>query len=47
MEVLWFRYSLDSNFKIENQQILSIDTFVRDPLGIDQKNLKHPSQKMV
>ena len=31
MELLWFRYSLDSNFKIENQQIVSIDTFVRDP----------------
>ena len=31
MELLWFKYSLDSNFKIETQQIVSIDTFVRDP----------------
>ena len=30
MELLWFRYSLDSNFKIENQQIVSIDTFFCD-----------------
>ena len=40
MEVLWFRYSLDSNFKIENQQILSIDTFVRDPFRDRPKKFK-------
>ena len=40
MELLWFRYSLDSNFKIENQQILSIDTFVRDPFRDRPKKFK-------
>ena len=40
MEVLWFRYSLDSNFKIENQQIVSIDTFVRDPFRDRPKKFK-------
>ncbi len=40
MEVLWFRYSLDSNFKIENQQIVSIDTFVRDPFRDKPKKFK-------
>ena len=40
MEVLWFRYSLDSNFKIENQQIISIDTFVRDPFRDRPKKFK-------
>ena len=40
MELLWFRYSLDSNFKIENQQIVSIDTFVRDPFRARPKKLK-------
>ena len=40
MEVLWFRYSLDSNFKIENQQILSMDTFVRDPFRDRPKKFK-------
>ena len=40
MEVLWFRYSLDSNFKIENQQILSMDTFVRDPCRDRPKKFK-------
>ena len=40
MELLWFRYSLDSNFKIENQQILSMDTFVRDPFRDRPKKFK-------
>ena len=40
MEVLWFRYSLDSNFKIENQQVLSMDTFVRDPFRDRPKKFK-------
>ena len=40
MELLWFRYSLDSNFKIENQQIVSIDTFVRDPFRDKPKKFK-------
>ena len=40
MELLWFRYSLDSNFKIENQQIVSIDTFVRDPFRDGPKKFK-------
>ena len=40
MELLWFRYSLDSNFKIENQQIVSIDTFVRDPFRERPKKFK-------
>ena len=40
MELLWFRYSLDSNFKIENQQIVSIDTFVRDPFRDIPKKFK-------
>ena len=40
MEVLWFRYSLDSNFKIENQQIVSINTFVRDPFRDKPKKFK-------
>ena len=40
MELLWFRYSLDSNFKIENQQIISIDTFVRDPFRDKPKKFK-------
>ena len=40
MELLWFRYSLDSNFKIENQQIVSIDTFVRDPFRDNPKKFK-------
>ena len=40
MELLWFRYSLDSNFKIENQQIVSIDTFVRDPFRDRPKKFK-------
>ena len=40
MELLWFRYSLDSNFKIENQQIVSIDTFVKDPFRDRPKKFK-------
>jgi hypothetical protein len=40
MELLWFKYSLDSNFKIENQQIISIDTFVRDPFRDRPKKFK-------
>ena len=40
MELLWFRHSLDSNFKIENQQIVSIDTFVRDPFRDRPKKFK-------
>ncbi len=40
MELLWFKYSLDSNFKIENQQIVSIDTFVRDPFRDKPKKFK-------
>ena len=40
MELLWFRYSLDSNFKIENQQIVSIDTFVIDPFRDRPKKFK-------
>ena len=40
MELLWFRYSLDSNFRIENQQIVSIDTFVRDPFRDRPKKFK-------
>lgn len=40
MELLWFRYSLDSNFKIDNQQIVSIDTFVRDPFRDRPKKFK-------
>ena len=40
MELLWFRYSLDSNFKIENQQIVSIDTSVRDPFRERPKKFK-------
>ena len=40
MELLWFKYSLDSNFKIENQQIISIDTFVRDPCRDKPKKFK-------
>ena len=40
MELLWFRYSLDSNFKIENQQIVSIDTFVRDTFRDRPKKFK-------
>ena len=40
MELLWFKYSLDSNFKIENQQIVSIDTFVRDPFKDKPKKFK-------
>ena len=40
MELLWFRYSLDSNFKIENQQIVSIATFVRDPFRDKPKKFK-------
>ena len=40
MELLWFRYSLDSNFKIENQQIVSIETFVRDPFRDRPKKFK-------
>ena len=39
-ELLWLRYSLDSNFKIENQQIVSIDTFVRDPFRDKPKKFK-------
>ena len=31
MQIFWLQYSLDSNFKIENQQIISIDTNVKDP----------------
>ena len=31
MQIFWLQYSLDSNFKIENQKIISIDTNVRDP----------------
>ena len=40
MELLWFKYSLDSNFKIENQQVLSMDTFVRDPFRDRPKKFK-------
>ncbi len=40
MELLWFKYSLDSNFKIENQQIVSIDTFGRDPFRDRPKKFK-------
>ena len=40
MELLWFKYSLDSNFKIENQQSVSIDTFVRDPFRDRPKKFK-------
>ena len=31
MQILWLKYSLDSNFKIENQQAISINTKVNDP----------------
>ena len=31
MQILWLKYSLDSNFKIENQQVISINTKVNDP----------------
>ena len=47
MELLWFRYSLDSNFKIENQQIVSIDTFVRDPFRDKPKKFKASFSKNI
>ncbi len=40
LEVLWFKYSLDSNFKIENNQIVSIDTKVSDPFRDKPKKFK-------
>ena len=40
LEVLWFKYSLDSNFKIENNQIVSIDTSVSDPFRDKPKKFK-------
>ena len=40
MEVLWFKYSLDSNFQIENKQIISIDTKVEDPFRDKPKKFK-------
>ena len=40
MEVLWFKYSLDSNFQIENKQIISIDTKVEDPFRDKLKKFK-------
>jgi hypothetical protein len=40
MEVLWFKYSLDSNFKIESNQIVSIDTNVSDPFREKPKKFK-------
>ena len=40
MELLWFNYSLDSNFKIENKQVVSIDTYVKDPFRDKPKKFR-------
>ena len=40
MQVLWLKYSLDSNFKIENQKIISINTNVIDPFRDRPKKFK-------
>tara|TARA_Y100001980_G_C14537190_1_gene314093 strand:- start:277 stop:942 length:666 start_codon:yes stop_codon:yes gene_type:complete len=37
MKVLWFKYSLDSNFKIQNNIVMSINTKVEDPFRDDPK----------
>ena len=40
MELLWFSYSLNSNFKIDNKQVVSIDTSVEDPFRDKPKKFK-------
>lgn len=40
MELLWFSYSLNSNFKIENKRVVSIDTIVKDPFRDKPKKFK-------
>ena len=40
MELLWFSYSLNSNFKIENKRVVSIDTIVKDPFRDNPKKFK-------
>ena len=40
MEVLWFKYSIDSNFRIENKQIVSVNTNVSDPFRDPPKKFK-------
>ena len=47
MQILWLKYSLDSNFKIENQQIISIDTNVKDPFRDPPKNFKASFSKNI
>ena len=37
MQVLWFKYSLDSNFTIQNNTVVSINTKVEDPFRDDPK----------
>ena len=40
MELLWFSYSLNSNFRIENKRVVSIDTIVKDPFRDKPKKFK-------
>ena len=40
MELLWFSYSLNSNFKIDKKQVVSIDTSVKDPFRDKPKKFK-------
>ena len=40
MQILWLKYSLDSNFKIENQQAISINTKVNDPFRDSPKKFE-------
>ena len=47
MKIFWLQYSLDSNFKIENQQIISIDTNVKDPFRDPPKNFKASFSKNI
>ena len=38
MQVFWLKYSLDSNFRIEGKDVVSVNTKVQDPFRNDPKN---------
>ena len=47
MQIFWLQYSLDSNFKIQDQQVISIDTNVKDPFRDPPKNFKASFSKNI
>ena len=48
MQVFWLKYSIDSNFRIEGKNVISVNTIVQDPFRDEPKKFSaNFSQNMI